>query len=142
MLAARAVFVDEIVRPALTAGKIVLSDRYELSTFAYQGGGRQLPLEQVRQVNEWATGGLRPDFSLVLDVDVRVGQRRRGRARDRIESEDRAFHERVARAYRELAYSEPDVALIDGRGEIEEVFAAVWEVLSNRFPETFSPRQC
>jgi len=142
MLAARSVFVREVLRPALEAGRIVLTDRYELSTFAYQGGGRQLPLAMVKQLNQLATGGLRPDLCVLLDVDVDRGlARRAGGARDRIEGEDLDFHRRVARAYRELAREEPNVALIDGRGEIEQVFAAVWEALCARFPETLSPRQ-
>jgi dTMP kinase len=143
MLAARSVFVREVVRPALEAGRVVLTDRYELSTFAYQGGGRGLPQAKIRDLNELAAGGLRPDLCVVLDADVEdFRARRRRRVADRIEGEDREFHERVARAYRELSRTEPDVALVDGRPEIEEVFAAVWKALSSRFPETFSPRRC
>ncbi len=142
MLAARAVFVREVVRPALEAGRVVLTDRYELSTFAYQGGGRGLPLARVEELNRMATGGLSPDLSVLLDVDVERGRGRRGkRAADRIEGEAAEFHRRVAEAYRQLA-GRHDVALVDGRGEIEQVFAAVWEVLSTRFPETFLPGEC
>ncbi len=143
MLAARSVFVRHVVRPALEAGKVVLTDRYELSTFAYQGGGRRLPLPKVRELNELATGGLRPDLSVLLDVDVEAGQERGIReTRDRIEGEDQGFHRRVADAYRALARSEPNVVVVDGRGGIEEVFAAVWGALSGRFPETFGRRRC
>ncbi|UCC82326.1 MAG: dTMP kinase [Gemmatimonadota bacterium] len=142
MLAARSVFVREVVRPAYDAGRIVLTDRYELSTFAYQGGGRGLSLDSIRELNHLATGGLRPDLSLILDVDVDQGRARQARgAADRIEGEGLDFHRRVAQAYRELAYSQPDVALVDGREEIERVFAAVWGVLNSRFPETFPPRE-
>jgi dTMP kinase len=141
MLAARSVFVSEIVRPALAAGRVVLTDRYELSTFAYQGGGRGLPLDRIKEINDLATEGIRPDLCIVLDVEVEEGQiRGRHGGRDRIEREDIEFHRRVANAYRQLAISEPNVALVDGRGEIEEVFAAVWKALSLRLPETF-PRQ-
>lgn len=143
MLAARSVFVREIVRPALEAGRLVLADRYELSTFAYQGGGRRLPMATVREINDLATGGLRPDLSVILDLDVEEGQARGFRqGRDRIEGEEVEFHHRVAAAYRDLGRSEPDVALVDGRGEIEEVHAVVWDALSARFPETFPPRRC
>jgi dTMP kinase len=143
MLAARAVFVREVVKPALESGRLVLADRYELSTFAYQGGGRRLPMARVREINDLATGGLRPDLSVILDVGVEEGQARGFRqGRDRIENEDLEFHHRVAAAYRELARSEPDVAFVDGRGEIEKVHAVVWEALSARFPETFPPRRC
>jgi dTMP kinase len=143
MLAARSVFVRDVVAPALDAGRIVLTDRYELSTFAYQGAGRGLPLETVKSLNALATGGLRPDLCIVLDVDAEQGLARgRPAGRDRIEGEDLEFHRRVAEAYRELARTEPDVALVDGRGEIEEVFTAVWSALSARFPETFPPAGC
>ncbi len=142
MLAARSAFVREVVRPAHEAGRIVLTDRYELSTFAYQGGGRGLSMDSILQLNHLATGGLSPDLSLILDVDVDQGRARQARsAADRIEGEALTFHRSVAEAYRELAYSRPDVALVDGRGEIEEVFAAVWEVLNKCFPETFPPRE-
>lgn len=143
MLAARAVFVAEVVRPALAAGRIVLADRYELSTLAYQGGGRGLPLDHIREMNRLATGGLRPDLCVVLDVDPEEGRaRQRGQTPDRIEAENPDFHRRVAEAYRSLALEEPNVALVNGRAEIEKVHAAVWELLSSRFPETFPPRRC
>jgi dTMP kinase len=142
MLAARSVFVREVVRPAHDAGRIILTDRYELSTFAYQGGGRGLSIDVIQELNALATGGLSPDLSLILDVDVDQGRARQARnAADRIEGEELDFHRRVAQAYRELAYSRPDVALVDGRGEIEQVFAAVWGALNSRFPETFPPRE-
>jgi dTMP kinase len=143
LLAARSVFVQEVVKPALEAGRIVLTDRYELSTFAYQGGGRGIPLAKIKGLNSLATDGISPDLNVLLDVDVDQGQSRGGGvAGDRIEREDRAFHQRVAEAYRELARSEPNVAQVDGRPLIEEVFSAVWEALSARFPETFVPRRC
>jgi dTMP kinase len=141
MLAARSVFVREVVKPALESGRIVLSDRYELSTFAYQGGGRGLPLAKLKELNALATGGISPDLCVLLDVEVDQGQKRnRGAAGDRIEGEDKQFHERVAAAYRQLARSEPNVAQVDGRPLIEEVFGEVWKTLAGRFPETFPPR--
>ncbi len=142
MLAARSSFVADVVRPALEAGRVVLTDRYDLSTLAYQGGGRRIPLATIKTLNEFATGGIRPQLYVLLDVDVDQSLARRPRgAGDRIEKEDVAFHERVARAYRDLAESEPDVALIDGRQEITGVFAVVWAALASRFPETFPPRK-
>jgi dTMP kinase len=143
MLAARSAFVRQVVRPALEAGRTVLADRYELSTFAYQGGGRGLPIQQVQILNSLATGNLSPDLSVLLDVDVEDGQARgRRHASDRIEGENLDFHRRVALAYRQLAADLANIALIDGRGEIQEVYAAVWEALSSRFPETFPSRKC
>ncbi|NIR42557.1 MAG: dTMP kinase [Gemmatimonadetes bacterium] len=144
MLAARSAFVRQVVRPALEAGRVVLADRYQLSTFAYQGGGRGIELDRLRALNDLATGGVSPDLCVLLDVDVEVGHRRAGgpETRDRIEGEDLAFHRRVADAYRRLAANEPDVALVDGNGEIQRVRTAVWKALSSRFPETFPPRGC
>jgi dTMP kinase len=142
MLAARSVFVSEVVKPALAEGRVVLTDRFELSTFAYQGGGRGLPLDRIKEINDMATEGIRPDLCLVLDLEVEDGRARGSFARDRIEQEDDDFHRRVSDAYRRLAVGEPNVALVDGRGEIEEVFAAVWKALSVRFPETFPQYRC
>ena len=141
MLAARAVFVREVVGPALEAGRVVLSDRYDLSSFAYQGGGRGIPSSKIRLLNELATGGLRPHLYVVLDGDVETSLGRREKAAaDRIEREDLAFHRRVGEAYRQLAADDRDVALVDARGEIEAVFGAIWGLLLGRFPETFEPR--
>ncbi|HEX6940364.1 MAG TPA: dTMP kinase [Longimicrobiales bacterium] len=139
LLAARAVFVEEVVRPALERGAVVVADRYELSTLAYQGYGRGLPLEEVRRLNAFATGGLAPDVTLVLDVASGVGEARRareGRPADRIERAGASFHARVAEAYRLLAETEPRVERIDGAGRPEEVHAEVVRRLRARFPET------
>lgn len=140
VLAARAVFVEEVVQPALAAGRVVVCDRYALSTLAYQGYGRGLPLETVRELNAFATAGLRPDLTLVLDVPVATGEARRaraGRAADRIERAGAAFHARVAEAYRLLPESEPGVVRLDGTAGIEAVRTTVLETLGRRFPETF-----
>jgi dTMP kinase len=141
MLAARAVFVDEVVRPRLAAGEVVIADRYELSTLAYQGYGRGLPLDDVRRLNDFATGGLHPDLTLVLDIPPAEGEARRraaGRSSDRIERAGAAFHERVGEAYRLLAESEPGVELVDGLAPPEVVRGAIIERLARHFPETFT----
>lgn len=142
LLAARAAFVEEVVRPALRDGAVVVSDRYELSTLAYQGLGRGLGIDEVRRLNDFATGGLSPDLTLVLDVPLDVGEERRARAGrrfDRIERAGRAFHDRVFEAYRLLAESEPGVERVDGTGSPAEVQAEVLRRLGARFPETFLP---
>jgi dTMP kinase len=144
MLAARAAFVDGIVRPALAQGAVVIADRYELSSLAYQGYGRGLPLEQVRQANAFATGGLSPDVTLVLEIDVAEGvarQRQAGAAADRIERAGDEFHWRVAEAYRLLSTSEPGVEVVAGGGEIDAVHRRIVDVLGRRFPETFRIEQ-
>jgi dTMP kinase len=113
ILAARAEFVRDVVEPSLARGEIVLADRYELSTYAYQGIARGLGLERVRELNAVATGGLKPDAILLLEVDSATGLGRKETEVDRMESEDAAFHEAVEAAYRHLAETEPDVIRID-----------------------------
>jgi dTMP kinase len=140
MLAARAAFVDEVVRPALDGGAVVVADRYELSSFAYQGYGRGLPLEQVRAANAMATGGLRPDLTIILDVPPEEGSARRSRAgsgQDRIERAGADFHRSVVEAYRLLALSEPDIVTLTGTGAPEAVHEAITDLLARRYPETF-----
>ncbi|CAN5791564.1 dTMP kinase [soil metagenome] len=144
MVAARAAFAERVVRPALERGIVVVSDRYELSSLAYQGYGRGLPLDEVRQVNGFATAGLSPDLTFVLDIEVEEGVARRQRAgfaADRIERAGDEFHREVARAYRLLSRTERAVELIGGGAEPEAVHAAIMSVLGSRFPETFSSAQ-
>ncbi len=138
MTAARADLVARVIRPALESGRVVLSDRYDLSTLAYQAAGRGLPLEEVRWVNAAATGGLAPDLTLVLDLDPGAGlQRKRaaGAFADRMEREPATFHHRVASAY--LAATGPGVHHIDAAASPERVLAAAWEHLVAARPETF-----
>lgn len=138
LLAARAEFVRRRVEPALARGEVVLADRYELSTFAYQGMARGLGLERVRSLNRFATGGRRPDATLVLLVDPEEGRRRRGdRPADRMEREDDAFHAEVARAYERLAREEPGAVAVDGSGSPDEVERRIVERLADRWPSVF-----
>jgi dTMP kinase len=144
MLAARAAFVRDVVRPALEAGQVVLADRFDFSTFAYQGFGRGLPLDEVRRLNGFATGGLVPDLYVVLDLPVGEGterQQREGGERDRIEREGEAFLERVREGYHRLCASEGHARVVDARGSPEGVHGRLREMLVAAFPETFgSPR--
>lgn len=149
MLAARAEFVRALVRPALEAGEVVLADRYELSTFAYQGMARGLGLDRVEELNAFATGGLRPDVLLLLEVSPETGRRRKAEdpERDRMEREDVAFHRDVADAYERLVEEDrgeltagPDgLVRVEAEGEIDEVHRRVREALHGLFPETFGP---
>ena len=126
-LAARADLVDRVVRPALDDGQVVLADRYDLSTLAYQVAGRGLPRGEVEAALRLATGGLVPDLTLVLDVPVAVGRERQRRARkeqDRIEVQDDAFHERVRESYRTAAG--PGIVHIDARQSKPTVQDAAW----------------
>lgn len=109
MFAARAQLVREAVAPALAAGRWVLSDRFTDASFAYQGGGRGQPAERIAGLEAWVTAGVKPDLTLLLDVDVAAGRERtlgRG-STDRIEREDPSFFERVRRAYLARAAAEP-----------------------------------
>jgi dTMP kinase len=126
--AARAQLVDEAIEPLLSAGTWVLLDRFVDSSLAYQGGGRELGVEPVRSVNEFATGGLRPDRTLLLAIDASVGRartRERGEPVDRLEREHDQFFERIASAYAELAAADPErIRTIDGTAPPEAVLAA------------------
>jgi dTMP kinase len=99
----RADHVASVIRPALERGAVVLTDRYVDSSLAYQGGGRALSLDEIRDLSAWATGGIRPDVTVLLDLDPAVGLARAGGDPDRMEAESLAFHERVRAVFRELA---------------------------------------
>lgn len=136
--AARAHLVQEVIRPALAAGRIVISDRYELSTQAYQGAGRGLDRQTVALVNAVATGGLRPHLTLVLDIPPEVGLRRQqqaGKVGDRLERADPAFHQRVAAEY--LAASGERVRHLNGEAPPGDVLEAAWNALTAVAPEWF-----
>lgn len=140
MLAARAAYVRDVVRPVLARGEVMISDRFELSTFAYQGLARGLGLDRVRALNAFATGGLSPDLTVVFDVSVTEGRERQGTAgkvHDRMEREDADFQQAVGRAYRQLAANEEAVVLLDGAGSEDEVQARLRHLLASRLPEPF-----
>ena len=129
----RAVHVARVIQPALASGRSVVTDRYVESSLAYQAFGRGLPLEEVRALSAFATGERRADAVVVLDVDPSVGAARRGRAPDRMEAEDLAFHERVRAGFGELAAAEPGrIAVVDGSGEVDEVAERVWAAVEER----------
>src|SRR5437016_1755812 len=126
-LAARADLVQRVIRPALEAGQVVVADRFDLSTIAYQVAGGGLPAEDVAHAIRLATGGLVPDVTLVLDVPVEVGRARQRAARkvqDRFERQDDAFHRRVLEAYRRAAG--PGVVHVDATQSKKAVQEAAW----------------
>jgi dTMP kinase len=140
MLAARAAFVDLVVGPALARGDIVIADRFELSTLAYQGAGRGLPVEDIVRSNSIATAGTMPDVTILLELEPEEGARRQlaaAKRRDRLELESSGFHRRVADGYLALAGSVANVRRVDARGTVDEVSGRVLEELSSTFPETF-----
>jgi len=125
----RAHHVETLVRPALDRGEVVLQDRYVDSSVAYQGAGRVLGGDEVRELSAWATDGLTPDLTVLLDLDPQVGRSRLDAARttwDRLEAEAAAFHGRVRDAYLDIARAEPDRFLVvDATLPVAEVAAAV-----------------
>lgn len=132
LTAARADLVGQVIRPALEAGKIVMSDRYDLSTLAYQAAGRGLPLPMVSWVNQAATGGLKPDLTLILDLPFGMGAARQiaaGKVRDRLDLEPEEFHRRVAARYREE--TGPGVVHLDATQPPAELEQAAWNALAS-----------
>lgn len=123
MIAAdRAQHLDTVVRPALESGRHVVSDRSAYSSLAYQGYGRELDLDEVRRINDWAMRGRWPDQVVLLDVPTAVLERRmRARDLDRFEREGAAFHERVTRGFAQMAAADPDHWIVVDATEPAEV---------------------
>ena len=131
--AARAQIVEQVIKPRLAAGEIVLCDRYADSTIAYQGYGHQQDLDEVRSLVRYATGGLTPDLTILLDVEVEVGLKRKtknGAEWNRLDAYTVEFHRRVRAGYLELVKAEPDRWLVvDASRDWESVQGALREVI-------------
>jgi dTMP kinase len=134
----RAHHVASVVRPALARGAVVVSDRYIDSSLAYQGAGRTLPVDEVSWLSAWATGGLRPDLVVLLDIDPAVGlERIADRLADRLETESLAFHERVRYAFLDLAASDPrHYLVVDATAPPGQIAADVLERVRMMLPAT------
>jgi len=135
-LAARADLTAHVIRPALAAGKVVLADRYALSTEIYQVDGRGLDPALVVPANAAATGGLTPDLTLIVDLPPGVGRARQesaGKRLDRLDRESNGFHERVCRAY--LAVQGPGVRHLDGTLPADRLLEAAWTALAAERPD-------
>ncbi|MEV6694508.1 dTMP kinase [Micromonospora sp. NPDC051196] len=135
----RAHHVATVVRPALSRGAVVISDRYVDSSLAYQGAGRTLPVDELSWLSSWATGGLKPDLVVLLDIDPRTGLSRvaeRNRAADRLEAESLAFHERVRYAFLDLAAADPKRYLVLDAGHPAEQIS---ERVADRVAELLAP---
>ena len=127
----RAHHVDTVIRPALEAGAIVLTDRYVDSTLAYQGAGRGLG--DARVITEWATGGLLPDLTVLLDLDPAIGLQRAGAraAPDRLESASLDFHQAVRDGFRALAAEAPNrYIVLDASGDADEIAGRIVDAIS------------
>ena len=130
-LADRAQHIETIVNPAVKEGKIVLCDRHTDSTVAYQGYGRGLDLEQIHYLNNIATNGIKPNLTIVFDVDIKTSMSRVGNEKDRMESGGDEFFNKVRQGYLKIAKQEPErVKVIDASRSIEEVFDDVIKVIS------------
>ena len=126
---ARTQLVDEIVRPALAAGKTVVLDRYIYSTIVYQGHAGNLPTDEIRQVNDIATGGLKPDLTFVIDLPVSVSMQRLGESLDRMESRGAEYFEKVRSGFiAEFERTPAGIELIDGDRSPEEIQAELQAV--------------
>lgn len=140
--ASRAQMVKQVVVPALEAGEIVISDRYVDSAVAYQGYGREMGPDMIECVNSLATGGVLPDVTFLLDVEVQVGMQRIqqrnlafGVTSDRIEREDAAFHERVRSGYLAIAGKNPGrFIVLDGKLEQGRLSELIWSSIEKLLP--------
>ena len=131
-LADRAQHADCIIKPAIKNGVIVLCDRHTDSTIAYQGYGRGVNIPELKHLNEMAVNGLKPDLTIVFDIDAKTSMERVGKDKDRMESAGMEFFERVRKGYLEIAKQEPDrVKVIDSTKSIEEIHHKVLELLKN-----------
>ncbi|MDN3631262.1 dTMP kinase [Vibrio lentus] len=127
MYAARVQLVENVIKPALESGKWVLGDRHDMSSQAYQGGGRQIARTTMESLKETTLGGFKPDLTLYLDLDPRVGlERARGRGElDRIEKMDISFFDRTRERYLEIAAQDETVLVVNAQQEIEQVAADI-----------------
>ena len=134
MFAARAQHLQELIIPAIAQGKWIVCDRFTDATYAYQGGGRGIDVDRIRQLENWVQGDLRPDLTLLLDLPVEQGLARAGQRSepDRFELEKVTFFERVRQAYLERAKQYPDqFRIIDASKSIEEVRDQIHQALND-----------
>ncbi len=128
-LAARADLIDKVIAPALKRGNIVIADRFSDSTAAYQAYGRGVNLKLVKQLNEVATRGIKPDLTFLVDLPERRAHERLKRDKDRMESESALFHQRVRQGFRKLAAAEPRrIKVLDGKQTEQQIWAEVLEL--------------
>jgi dTMP kinase len=130
--AARSQVVSEVIKPALEAGRMVLADRYIDSTVAYQGAGRNLEMQQIKELNRFCTGGVIPDLTIILDLDViKAKTRKAGQSPDRLESEGDAFQEKVRQGYLRIAEAEPQrVKIINAAQPFEAVVSQAYDLIN------------
>ncbi len=135
----RAQLVHEVIVPSLEAGKVVICDRYADSTIAYQGYGHQTNIQELRNIVEFATGGLKPDLTILFDIDAETGLRRRSADGDwnRLDAYELALHERARAGYHSMAAAEPERWLtLDATQSIEDVQAELRRLVLSRLEVT------
>ena len=133
MAADRAQHIDEVIRPALEAHRHVVSDRTAFSSMAYQGGGRELGIDAIGRLSDWAVDQQWPDVVVLLKVEAAEAASRIDRSLDRIEQAGADFHKRVSFAFDEMAAADPERwVVIDGDGSVDDVAAAVWAAIEPR----------
>ena len=142
--ASRAQHVQELILPAIAAGKIVLCDRFSDSTMAYQGYGHQTDLKELAQIIHFATSGLQPDLTLLLDVEIEIGLMRRSADKDnwnRLDAKEAAFHRRVRAGYLEMAAAQPERwEIIDASQPLEVVQDEIKTIVLDRVKTYFGQR--
>jgi dTMP kinase len=134
MFAARMQHIEEVIKPALASGQIVICDRFTDASYAYQGGGRGIEESRIQALEDWVQEGLKPDLTLLFDLDVEVGLRRAGKRSqaDRFEQEDILFFERIRSCYLERANKEPTrFRIIDSGESLENVKQQIEKVLQD-----------
>jgi dTMP kinase len=136
----RAEHVASVIEPALNRGAVVITDRYIDSSLAYQGTGRKLPLDQIARINRWATGGLNPDRTILLDLPPAAGLGRRTVSADRLEAEPTEFHERVRAGFRQLAHAEPARYLVlDATRPAADISREIQDDIRDLLPDPVPP---
>ncbi len=135
--ASRSQLIQEVVRPALEGGMVILCDRYYDSTTAYQGYGRGIPLEVIHAINRYAVGGLVPDVTFFLDIPIREIEKRIHSAKtnkDRMESNSIEFYERTRNGFLQIAKEESRYCVINGLQPIDDMHEQIWQYVSKVFP--------
>jgi dTMP kinase len=136
MFAARAEHMDKVIKPALDAGKWVLSDRFTDATFAYQGGGRGISTQRITDLANWTLGNFKPDMTLLFDLPVELGQQRvmsRNQGKDRFEQEKVDFFQKIRQCYLDRAQDEPErIKVIDSSQSIEQIQAQLVHILNRK----------
>lgn len=134
-MASRAELVEQVIRPAIDRGQIVVSDRFLLSNIVYQGYAGGLSVSDLWQMGQFCTAGLLPDWTGILDLPLVAAEQRRGQRRDRLESRDAEFHEKVRQGFLREAEIQPELrSIISAQGSISEVHDRIRQKLQQRFP--------